>query len=182
MKRLFIIVTLFFLQACTSEYSPDEKVREIRKNMTPEKAVAVLQKAIWEVDEPQGICGARGFWYDSNADLKVDNDGIAMLAHERGRLLRKHDKKIGEVMVFEKQFYRYRFEFDRLTEINIYDDPRLLPVFPECNKQPLDQPYFIIDLYADELNNLKFIVMPDDFDNTLAALSFLLPQLPIHLR
>ena len=194
MKRLFIssrvsalavaLVMAFamLLAGCSSDYQPSQKMRALKQQMNKEQARNVLQQRLWDADAPQGICGSRGFWYDSNANMEVHNDRIAMLAHRRGELLRKHPKKIGEVMVFEKQYYRYDFLFDRITRVDIYKDARLLPVFPDCNKKNIEGDYFIIDLYVDELNNLKFIVLPQTFNETMAALGILLPDTPVFIR
>ncbi len=179
--RLMFIITLL-LYACSSSYSPSEKMLAYKKNMTTEQAVIILQQEIWDVEDTQGICGARGFWYDENAKMQVHEDKISMVAHERGRLLRKHQKKIGEVVVFEKKYYKYDFEFTKITGIDIYNDPRLLPVFPECNLKDFDEKYLIIDLFSDKLNNLKFIVLQNDFDKTMAALTILLIDKPVRIK
>ena len=186
MKRVsvatMVIALAMVLVGCSSDYQPGQKMLALKQQMNKEQARSVLQQRLWNAEVPQGVCGSRGFWYDSNANMEVHNDRIAMLAHRRGELLRKHEKKIGEVMVFEKQYYRYDFLFDRITSVNIYDDARLLPVFPDCNKKDINGDYFIIDLYADELNNLKFIVLPQTFDETMAALGILLSDTPVFIR
>lgn len=181
MKILSPLLVALLLFACSSDYAPSEKMRAYRNAMTHEQAKNVLQQAIWGADSP-GICGSRGFWYDNNSDMQVQDGGIDMLAHKRGKVLRKHEKKIGEVVVFEKQYYGYTFEFDKVDSIVVYDDPVLLPVFPDCNKKDVDANYYIIDLYIDDLNNLKFTVPEQDFDKTMAALSLLLPDKPMQVQ
>ncbi|MCK4708154.1 MAG: hypothetical protein KAU21_06005, partial [Gammaproteobacteria bacterium] len=84
--------------------------------------------------------------------------------------------------VFEKQYYKYDFEFNKISNINVYDNPALLPTFPVCNKKELKEKYLIIDLYADELNNFKFIILDENFSKTMAALAILLPEKPVQIK
>lgn len=182
MRIILLCIFSVALYACSSSYSPSEKMLAYKKDMNTEQARQVLQQVIWGDKVSRGICGSRGFWYDDNAAMEVHADRIVMLAHRRGELLRQHQKKIGEVNVFEKQYYEYAFRFDQLSRINVYDDPRLLPVFPDCNKKDFNKEYRIVDLYIDELNNLKFIVPQKEFDRSMAALSLLLPDVPIYLK
>lgn len=155
----------------------------LKKVMTIEQAVAVLQEGIWGETESKGICGARGFWYDEEAKMSVFKDKISMLAHERGRQL-KNTKYQGadDIVVFEKQYYKYDFDLAVISQINIYDEPMLLSVFPECNIKNSNEKYMIIDLFTDKKNNLKFIVYIENFDRTMAALSILLPNKKIILK
>jgi hypothetical protein len=182
MKILLPSLIALTLLACSSGYTPSERMLELKKNMTTEQAIAILQKKIWGDKKSPGICGARGFWYDENADFIVQADGISLLSHKRGKLLRKHQRTVGEVMVFEKQYYRYDFYFDRIQQINIYDDHRLLPAFPYCNRKTPDKKYRILDLYGDDLNSLKFTVAEEDFDKTMAALSLVFANVPVQLK
>lgn len=170
MKKLIIINLLLLVISCSSSYSPDEKVLAYKKDMNQSQAIDVLQKSLWGDDQQQGICGSRGFWYDSQSNMQVHEKGVSLLAHKRGKVLSRKPQQIGEVIVFEKQYYKYEFEFDKVSLVNIYDDPRVLPVFPECNSKDAKKEYYILDLYVDELNNIKFIVNQEDFQMTMAAL------------
>jgi len=171
MKSLLMFLFLVLLMACSSSYEPSEKMLVYKKDMTTEQAVQILQKAIWDIKGTKGICGSRGFWYDDASKMKVYNDKISMLAHRRGRQLKKVERGFNGVVVFEKQYFEFDFEFSKVGDIYIYDDPFLLPVFPACNKKDLTEKYFIIDLFVDKLNSLKFMVMGKEFDKTMAALS-----------
>jgi hypothetical protein len=182
MKILLSCILATMLVACSSSYTPSEKMLELKKSMSTDQAIAILQQHIWGNKNAPGICGARGFWFDENADMDIQQDKIALLSHRRGKVLRKQQKSIGEVVVFEKQYYRYDFEFERIEQINIYNDYRLLPTFPDCNRKTPDKKYSIIDLYGDELNNLKFTVAKQDFDETMAALSLVFPGVPVMVK
>jgi len=182
MKILLLCIASCWLLACSSSYSPSEKMLAFKKDMSTEQAQQILQQVIWGDKLAHGICGSRGFWFDDNADMNVQPDRITMLAHKRGKLLRKLQKKIGEVVVFEKQYYEYAFPFDRVERVNVYNDPRLLPVFPDCNKKDFKKDYRIVDLYIDEFNNLKFIVPTENFDKTMAAVSLLMPDKPMYIQ
>lgn len=169
--------------ACSSSYTPGEKMLAYKKNMSLEQAKEVVQKNIWNVGGSTGICGSRGFWYDDESNMLVHNDKISLLAHKRGKQIKKLNQSgFDDINVFEKQYYKYDFEFNKLSRVNIYDDPLLLPVFPECNIKNSNNNYRIIDLYGDELNNVKFIVYEKDFDETMAALSILLPDVPLYIK
>ena len=178
MKILLLSIATLLLCACSSSYTPSEKMLAYKKNMNTEQAIDILQQEIWGTKDSQGICGSRGFWYDSNAKMQVHKDHISMLSHKRGKVLRTHQKKIGEVVVFEKQYYEYEFAFDKITGINIYDDLRILPVFPDCKLKDFDEKYLVIDLFADDLNNLKFIVLEKDFDQAIRLYEAYLEGLP----
>ena len=182
MKSILIILLTIFVYSCSSDYLPNEKMLAFKKNMTIDDAKAVLQLRIWDVEDPQGICGARGFWFDNNSKMQVLEDRISMLAHKRGDVLRKHPAKIGEVVVFEKSYYEYDFQFSLVKVINVFDDPLLLPAFPYCNRKEMTGSYFIIDLFGDDLNSLKFIVPADEFDKTMAALSIMFKDIPVRLK
>ena len=153
-----------------------------KNSLSDQQAIKVLQQRIWDVVDPEGICGARGFWYDINAKMEVMDSGIDMLSHERGRLLKQQQTRAGELVVFEKQYYKYKFKFSEVSEIVVYDDPRMLPKFPLCNKKDIDQPYFIIDLFINKQSNLKFVLEQEYLDETLAALSILMPHAPVMLN
>jgi len=182
MKNRYMLLFLILLTGCSSSYSPSEKMLAYKKNMSSDQAVEVLQKAIWDNSEPEGICGTRGFWHDDASNMKVQADKISMLSHKRGKQLKKVDKGFSGVVVFEKQYYKYNFEFNKISSIDIYDDPRVLPYFPVCNIKDLKDKYFIIDLYSDEKSSLKFIVLDKNFDQTMAALSTLLSDKPVILK
>ena len=159
MKKSFIVLMLFFISSCSSSYTPSEKMLAYKKDMTIDQAKEILQKAVWGNETMSGICGSRGFWYDENADMHIEKSKITMLAHKRGKELKEKSQKFDDLVVFEKQYYQYEFEFSNINNIIIYDDPYLLPVFPVCNKKDIKTAYFIIDLFKDKLSNFKFIVM-----------------------
>jgi hypothetical protein len=182
MKKLLLFIVALSLYACSSSYSPSEKMLAYKKNMTVEDAASVIQNNIWEIKGSHDICGSRGFWYDSSSDMTVYNDKISLLAHKRGRQLKKHSQAFSDVVVFEKQYYKYDFVFNKVITIDIYSDPLLLPVFPGCNKKDLSEKYLIIDLFIDKLNNLKFTVLESDFDKTMAALALLVPDVTVVLK
>ena len=177
MKKLLFIAFTFLVVACSSEYTPGDKMLSLRKNMSLDQSVAILQSRIWKTGVTKGICGARGFWYDKQSDIKVFSDRISMLAHQRGRQINKSNQGFDDIVVFEKEYYRYEFLFSKVVSIDIYDDPLLLAVFPECNIRDSNERYFIVDLFSDKQSNLKFIVFIDNFDETMAALSILFPNI-----
>lgn len=174
MKLLISGLFIILLAACSSTYTPTDKMLSLKKNMSVDQAVQVLQSAIWGASDPKGICGARGFWYDKESNMKVQLDRISMLSHKRGKELKKISKGFNDIVVFEKQYYEYDFDLTTVKQINIYDDPLILPVFPECNKPDSNEKYLIIDLFSDKKNNLKFIVYIEDFDKIMAAISIVL--------
>ena len=178
MKTLIVVGLMALLVSCSSSYTPDEKVLAYKNSMDKSQAVDVIQKSVWDADAPEGICGSRGFWYDSNSNMQVSEKGIVLLAHKRGKVLSRKPQQIGELIVFEKQYFKYEFEFEKVNVINIYDDPLLLPVFPECNKTALIKDYYIIDLFVDEKSNIKFIVNQDEFHRTMAALMIIFEGRP----
>jgi hypothetical protein len=183
MKTILLLsLTVSLFVACSSSYSPDEKMLAFKKNMSSATAVEFLQERIWEDKNTAGICGSRGFWYDEESAMKVTADKVSLLAHRRGRQLKKQSQSFGSVVVFEKQYYYYDFIFSNINKIIIYDDPRLLAVFPSCNLKDINKKYFIIDLFTDKLLNLKFIVQANDFSQTMAALSILIPEKPVIIK
>lgn len=180
--KYFLLVIIAFLSACSSSYTPGEKMLEIKKSMTGVKAKEILQEAIWGGTDIKGICGSRGFWYDSESKMIVHVDKISMLAHKRGKQINKIDQGFDGVVVFEKQYYNYDFLFGSVNSINIYDDPLLLPTFPECNRNNLYTDYSIIDLYTDKISNIKLVVRKEEFDRVMAAMSFLMQDIPIYIK
>ncbi len=150
--------------------------------MTKEQAVMILQKRIWQPEAVTGICGSRGFWYDTSSNMLVHVDKISMLAHKRGKQLKKLSHSFNDVVVFEKQYYIYDFIFNEVNLINIIKDPRLLPGFPRCNKKDITDDYLIIDFYIDKLNSMKFIVLDNVFDETMAAIDLLFPLKPVKIK
>lgn len=182
MKYVLFIWLLIGVASCSSEYVPSERMLEYKRSMTTQDAIEVIQASVWNDAEMKGICGSRGFWYDKESNIKVNEDTISLLAHKRGKQLNKVSKGFDDVVVFEKQYYNYTFDFKALAEINIYDDPLLLPVFPECNRKNASSKYYVIDLYIDDLRNLKFISYQNDFDMLMAALSVLAPDVPVLIK
>lgn len=182
MKILLNSMFLVLLVACSPSYAPSEKMLAYKKTMTAEQAVQILQQVIWDINGVKGICGSRGFWYDDASKMKVHKDKITMLAHKRGRQLRKIEQGFNGVVVFEKQYFEFVFQLNKVNSINIYNDPLLLPVFPACNKKELTEKYFIIDLFNDKLNNLKFFVLEKELDKTMAALSIILEGKAIYIK
>jgi len=182
MKKLLFLLFITLLFGCSSTYEPSSNTLSIKKNMTSEQAILVLQNAIWGTSDPKGACGSRGFWYDEESNMKVFKDKIVILAHERGKQLRKINQGFDAVVVFEKQYYMYDFEFDKINKIHIYDTPELLPVFPVCNIKDLAKDYLIIDLYDNKLSNLKFTVLKENFDETMAALLVIFSNTPIQFN
>ena len=150
--------------------------------MTSEQAIEVLQKAIWDIKGSKGICGSRGFWYDDASNMQVHKDKISLLSHKRGKQLKKIEHGFNGVVVFEKQYLRFDFEFNKVNAIYIYDDPLLLPVFPTCNKNDEMEDYFIIDLFGDKLTNLKFTILEKELDKTMAAISIIFTGKPIESK
>lgn len=181
-RRKFLFIAALLVTGCSSSYTPGEATQRYLSEMQQQRAIEILQQAVWPVDAVAGICGSRGFWYDENSDVNVTADGMDLLSHKRGKVLAKHPQQIGEVVVFEKQYYRYHFDFSSLQAIYLYRDPRLLPVFPGCNRKQSTQRYWIIDLYAAETSNIKLTVTDDRFDELMAALLYLFPELPVALK
>ena len=176
MKILPLFIVVILISACSSSYTPDEEMLALKKNMSIEQAMQVVQTAISDTENLKGICGSRGFWYDENSNMIVQQTGIAILAHKRGKILRSSNKGFGDTTIYEKQYYKYNFDFNKISSINIYKNPALLPTFPTCNKKDLKENYLVIDLHGDELTNLKFIVSESDFSKTMAAITLLLPD------
>jgi hypothetical protein len=182
MKNLWMFLLVMFLVGCSSSYTPSEKMLAYKKDMTAEQAVQVLQKIIWDIKGSKGICGSRGFWYDDASNMKVHKDKIYMLAHKRGKQLKKIERGFNGVVVFEKQYFEFDYLFNKVSSIRIYDDPLLLPVFPSCNKKDWVEKYLIIDLYGDKLNSFKFVVPEKEFDKSMAAISILMADKIISIK
>lgn len=182
MKNYIILILISLFVACSSSYTPSDKMLEYKKNMTAEQASNILQKLLWNTENNLGICGSRGFWYDEDSDIKVYEDKIKLLAHKRGKELKKLNKGFDDVVVFEKQYYYYTFEFSKVVSIDVYDDPFLLPVFPTCNKKDISNSYLIIDLNVSDLSNIKFIIYPADFDELMAGLTILMPTSAVKIK
>ena len=178
MKTLITFLVVLLLTSCTSEYSPSEQMLAFKKDMTAEQAVAQLQKIIWSNELVPAVCGSRGFWFDKDSNMKVSADGITMLAFKQGREIEKKPQGFDELIVYEKETYDYEFMFDKVNSIVLYHDPTLLPLFPECNQQLKDK-YWVVDLYVDKLNSMKFIVMNNELDKTMAALTLVMPDKPV---
>jgi len=179
MKKLLLLLFITLLFSCSRSYEPSDNTLSIKNNMTPGQATQVLQNAIWGTSDPKGVCGSRGFWYDEESNMKVFKDKIVILAHERGKQLKKINQGFDAVVVFEKKYYMFDFEFNKINKIHIYDTPELLPVFPMCNIKDLTKDYLIIDLYDNKLSNLKFTVLKENLDETMAALLIILPNTSI---
>lgn len=182
MKTVLIFIMALQVAACSSDYVPDEKMLAYKKDMNVEQAKEIIQKQLWPNQEIQGICGSRGFWYDNNSEMLVGEDKINLLAHKRGKQLKKKSQNFDDIVIFEKSYYEYEFGFNDVNAIYIYRDPGLLPYFPGCNKKDITEKYVIIDLFNDELNNLKFIVPGNEFDRTMAALSILFPGREVKIK
>ena len=182
MKLLISGLFVVLLTACSSPYTPTDKMLALKKNMSAEQAVQLLQSAIWGTTEPRGVCGARGFLYDKESNMKVQLEKISMLSHRRGKELKKISKGFNDVVVFEKQYYEYDFDHASVKQINIYDDPLRISVFPECNKSDSKKKYLIIDLFSDKKTNLKFTVYTEDFDKTMAAISIIFPTVSVIVK
>ena len=182
MKNLILVLLVIFVSSCSSSYTPSEQMLAYKKAMTIEQAKLIVQESINDTSELSGICGARGFWYDDKSNIQVFEDRISLNAYKRGKELRNTNRGFDDIVVFEKKYYDYDFEFNKLVSINIYDDPLLLPVFPDCNRKGLNKNSIIIDLYIEKLNNIKFIVNEQDFDKVMAALSLLLVNTPIEMK
>lgn len=150
-----------------------------KNDMNTAQAVKILQDSIWNDDKLLGICGSRGFWFDESSDFVVHKDKISLLAHKRGKELKTKYQDLDEIVVFEKQYYKYDLNFSDIAEVHVYKDPYLLSLFPYCNKKEITTGYKIIDLFGTKQNNLKFIVLDNDFDKTMAAVSILFPNISI---
>ncbi len=176
MKSILLFITVLLVAGCSSSYNPSEKMLTYKKTMTTEQAIKILQKIIWDEGDTKGICGARGFWYDESSNMLVHEENVSMLAHKRGKELKNVHQTHDDIVVFEKQYYNYKFEFKEIALIGIYKDPLLLTTFPACNNPDLKDDYRVIDLFSSKLNNLKFIVPNAEFDKTMAALAILMPD------
>lgn len=178
MKRLTILLAVL-LVACSRDYQPSDAVRRLSATLTDEAAVATLQDVMWSGELSPGVCGSRGFWYDEKSNLVVHKDHVSLIAFKRGKEITTKPAKFENVVVYEKLSYDFVFDFSHLTSIRIYNEPRQLTYFPNCHKQYLPGRYRVIDLYADELHNMKFVVLNEDFDRTMAALLYLMPGIPV---
>lgn len=179
MKNIILVLLVVFASSCSSDYIPSEKMLAYKKNMTVEQAQTIVQEKINDISGLSGICGARGFWYDEKSNIQVFKDKIFLHAYKRGKELSNTNHGFDDIVVFEKKYYEFEFEFNKVVSINIYDDPLLLTVFPDCNRKDLNKNNIIVDLYVDKLNNLKFIVNKQDFDKLMAALSLIVVNKPI---
>lgn len=182
MKYIISALLVIFVSSCSSSYSPSEQMLAYKKEMTVEQAKLVVEESINDISGLSGICGARGFWYDDKANMQVFENKIFLNAHKRGKELKNTNRGFNDIVVFEKKYYDYDFEFNKVVSINLYDDPLLLTGFPDCYKKDLNKNNIIIDLYVDKLNNIKFIVNNQDFDKVIAALSLLLVNTPIEIK
>lgn len=184
MKLNVFIIALLLVSACSSSYIPSDQMLAYKKNMSQQEAQEILQKTIWSKGLNQGVCGARGFWYDDKSAMRVENGGISILAHKRGRQIKKHNPlyKSKAIIVYEKQYYMYQFEFNKITSIEIYDDPLRLSRFPYCNDKNRQSPYRVLDLFVDKTHNFKFMLDNNAFDKVMAALSLLVKNKPVYLH
>ena len=182
MKYIILTLFVFLLSSCSSSYTPSEQMLAYKKTMTVEQAKLIVQDSINDISGLSGICGARGFWYDDKANMQVFENNISLKAYKRGKELKNTNRGFNDIVVFEKLYYDYVFKFKNVISINLYDDPLLLPVFPDCYNKELNKNNLIIDLYADKLNNIKFIVNNQDFDKVMAALSLLLVDIPVEIK
>jgi len=182
MKIIISVLLAVIVSSCSSEYVPSEKMLAYKKSMTTEQARLVLQESINDISSLSGICGARGFWYDDKSNIQVFENKIFLHAYKRGKELSNTNQGFDDIVVFEKEYYDFNFDFNKVVTINIYDDPLLLTVFPDCNKKDLNKNNFIVDLYIDKSNNIKFIVNKQDFDKLAAALSLIFVNKPIVIK
>lgn len=182
MKYLLVAALCSLLIACSSEYTPSEAMLEIKREMTDQQALDVLKQRIWLAKGAEGICGSRGFWYDEKANMKFSPQGIDLYAYKRGKVTKKIQKKLGDILVFERDYYQYFFDFSKVKAVFIYDDPLLLPTFTLCNSKEAINKYFIIDVYQSEEENIKFIVYEHDFNEIMAAISLILKDVPVKYR
>jgi len=182
MKHIILALFVVFVCSCSSSYTPSEQMLAYKKTMTIDQALLIVQDSVNDISGLSGICGARGFWYDDKANMQVFENRISLKAYKRGKELKNTNRGFDDIVVFEKVYYEYDFEFKNLVSVNLYDDPLLLPVFPDCYNKDLNKNNIIIDLYANKLNNLKFIVNNQDFDKVMAALSLLLVDIPIEIK
>ncbi|MCW9048200.1 MAG: hypothetical protein OQK46_09005 [Gammaproteobacteria bacterium] len=182
MKYIILTLLAVFVSSCSSSYTPSEQMLALKKTMTGEQARTIIEESINDLSKLSGICGARGFWFDDKANIQVFENKIFLNAYKRGKELKNTNRGFNDIVVFEKEYYAYDFEFNKLVAINLYDDPLLLTGFPDCYKKDLNKNNIIIDLYADKLNNIKFIVNKKDFDKVMAALSLLLVDIPVEIK
>jgi len=182
MKIIISVLLAVMVSSCSSDYVPSEKMLAYKQSMTTEQARLVLQESINDISKLSGICGARGFWYDDKSNIQVFDNKLSLHAYKRGKELRNTNRGFDDIVVFEKEYYDFDFDFNKVASVNIYDDPLLLTVFPDCNKKDLNKNNFIVDLYIDKLNNIKFIVNKQDFDKLAASLSLIFVNRPIILK
>ncbi len=183
MKLIRFLLIMVMLASCSSSYDASVKVRKIKDNLSVDEALSILQKNIWPDNKVGSVCGASGFWYDENSDMEVKKEGVSLLSHKRGKVLKQYNQKqIGEVVVFEREYYKYFFDFSKVKEITVYSDYRLLPTFPVCNKKDMSESYIIVDLYISKQSNMKFVVKQESQDELMAALLRLFDKVPVYIK
>lgn len=179
MKIVSMAMALMLLIGCSSEYSPTETMIKLRQNMTEEKALAVLQDAIWRDAGPVSVCASRGFWYDEGANFRIGKDKIKLLAYRKGKFIRSEGKGFDRQDYYVKEYYDYVFSFNDMQYIGLYQDPSVLTVYKSCHKLSDKQNLVVIDLHISEESNIKFTALPDDLDRVMAAFSVILPEMTI---
>ncbi len=182
MRHYYLLALSLLLSSCSSEYAPSEAMLRYKSEMNLVQALEVLQQRIWSEKGAEGICGSRGFWYDEKSDFKFTQGGIDLFAYKRGKVTKKIRQKLGDIIVFERDYYKYHFDFSKVRAIHIYDDPLLLPAFVQCNTKEAIEKYYIIDIYQTDSVNIKFIVYEQNLDKALAALSIVFPDIVIMNR
>jgi len=180
MKYTYLAL-IVLITACSSSYEPSEAMLELKKNMSRKDAVAVLQEMFWDANNATSVCSTRGFWFDEQAGMVVQEHNVSLFAYRKGKLLRSEGGGFGGKTVYEKSYYKYEFPFKDVEEIVIHKSFSRLQKYASCTKQKGKESHIVIDLFVSKNNNIKFIVYENQFDNVMAALSILLVNRPVRV-
>ncbi len=182
MKNVSLLLAIMWLVACSSGYTPTEAMLKYKQNMSVADAQVVLQAVIWNEAEPFRVCASRGFWYDDGSDMRVRENGLTLQAYKKGQYLHSKGTGFDRRDYYDKQYYDYVFPFADIQKVVLYYDPTVLTVFKDCKDSFISQYYIVMDFYQDKNTNLKFIVLEEELDQLMAAISILMPGKTIEVH
>jgi len=177
--KYILLALIVLLTSCTSDYAPSELMLEHKKNMSRANAVTVLQAIFWSENAETSMCATRGFWYDKQAGLVVQEHNVALFAYTKGRILRSEGGGFGGKTVYEKKYYKYEFPFKDVEEIIIHKSFSRLKKFVSCTKHEKKENYVVVDIFASNKSSIKLVVYENQFDEVMAALTILLSTRPV---
>lgn len=182
MKNVSLLLAIMWIVACSSSYTPTEAMLKYKQNMSVVDAQAALQAVIWNEAEPFRVCGSRGFWYDDGSDMRVREKALTLQAYKKGQYLHSKGTGFDRRDYYDKEYYDYALSFADIQKVVLYYDPSVLTVFKDCKDSYISQHYIVMDFYQDKNTNLKFIVLHEELDQLIAAISILMPDKPIEVH